>query len=398
MFCSELVHDTQPLADSRVQESSARFPTCSVHPEVELTLFCKVDACLVCVECEGASGRHSGHDLAGVADCPRALHDRLQAAVSRFDFGIEEAQRGEAALAGAAVRATQRLAASLVSLEADAARVKAAIDAHVAQVKAEAEKELKLKLKAMQMQADALAVTANQLSCVRAVCSRLLLADAHPGKAGGDDGVHDPVKSVALANAVATAMSVLPLVKAFTGPDVSSFVDVGSKPQAVVDALQAFAAVRTSVDGSASSVDGVGVSRYRLGADSNNSLEVVARDAVGALLDNILPQDIYVCFGAKSNDADSVAYGDARSVGGSEGDVPVTNQRVLWKSGVAQVEAVQHVGAGCFRVTYSVRGTQPSVAIGVSVCGGGLLSSSPHVAQVCCCRCCALFPVCSPAG
>ena len=90
----------------------------------------------------------------------------------------QQCQEGMVAVLAAAARLQStrerleaRVRASLAKLHADAALVKAAVDARVAGIQTAAEKELKARLKAFDAQHDALMVSANQLACAVSMCT-----------------------------------------------------------------------------------------------------------------------------------------------------------------------------------------------------------------------------------
>ena len=305
-----------------------------------MTLVCMQDDVLLCEECTA----HKGHDVLPLAGAALADQHTLRDLGCKLKSGAQEALASIASLQDCRERMVKRATQSFATFERDVQALHAAVDTHARSSLAAAQRELKQHLKSIDAQVDALTVTANQLACVARMCSRAAF-----------DG------SAATVHAHRSALRALPLIKPYTGPCVSSIVELRSRFEELALALPAHTQLHTAADVKRSSVTGAGTRSFQ--CDTENVIDVVVRDSGGSVVQGLHEHDLVVSLRAVAPDC-------------GPPDAPAATAAEL-ATCVARVTAVRKRGDGEFAVTYVVHGEPTSVLLSLSACGTPLTRAAP---------------------
>ena len=227
-----------------------------------------------------------------------------------------------------------RHSASVAQLEADAAALKAAIDARTAKTKATLNAELQARLKALDGQLDGLSVSASQLSAGVALCARSRVVDDAP-------------------TLLASLNRMLTLQVDYHGPPVSVVCEAVTNTDAVLRCIEAeFVTPRLAVDGDRSTVHGA----WRVGEYHRpNVIVLTCRDGSGAEVDTLTPDDVTLWVTECDESAPDVSG-----------------------AGGIHVDHVTYNGAGVFEIAYTVTNQHiAAFVLHVSVAGNTSVAHSP---------------------
>ena len=210
-------------------------PQCSLHPGLVCTWFHVEQQRACCDACvQVAPGGDPPATVLPLTAAGPVLLEQLTALSCRYDKGSASATAAHDTLAVTRPRMVTRCRLSLAHLEAAAATVKAAVDAHVHATKVAAEKELRAKLKAVDAQLDGLAVASNQLTCLAALARSTAASAASPAH---------------LADVLCSLQRSRELCSPHGGPAVSTVCEVLCDPHAFcATALPTLSSLQLAVD------------------------------------------------------------------------------------------------------------------------------------------------------
>ena len=117
---------------------------CSTHLHAEVVGVCSIDGALVCSEC--MAGAHGGHEFTLLVDAAPLLRRHLSTWTAASIRKVEHLHDSIPHLQGSKRRMMDRFKASVATLDAEAAAIKADIDAHVTSTRFDIEKELKARV------------------------------------------------------------------------------------------------------------------------------------------------------------------------------------------------------------------------------------------------------------
>ena len=276
LFCTENVRE---CGDDST--SSATFPTLadiSVSVDSGSTLIPEqIMHSSEGIDAASSVGGESVETCEGVPP-PDAPSAHLMILAAQCTAGAANAMMYHSTVESARARMISRKEASVVSLHADVAAMKAAIDAHVAELVAQANKELNMRLKALDAQLDALTVTAGQLSSAAMLCERACRStDATTAACARD-----------------SANRACAMIRPFKGPCVSTMVEIVSNAQRALPLAVSTARLRLGVNTDSTRVQGAGVSTYR--AHEENTFLLKVRDDFNVPVTSLEAEDVVLSF------------------------------------------------------------------------------------------------------
>ena len=324
---------------------------CHKHVSEPINQLCVSDGALLCRLCSASEHREDGHSVLHLtsASAQPQLRERMHSVSQKCSTGAVHAVYAHGLLEQSRARLVARASAAVQKLDSDAASIKAAVEAHVRTVKAQVDREVKARLKMLDHQLDALLVAGSQLSCTASMCQRVL--------SGGDAA---PLWE--LVHAYDSAQQVSVLAQSYSGPCVSSVLDVVS---AVGEFAAAFAHVRTGIDATKSVVSGPAFPEFQHkdnGEIVENSITFALRDANNAAVDNLVLEDVSVS--ARMLKAVPSTATDARLGAGCGGDGSVAR-----RGQEVTVCGVRNEGGGVFEVLFTAE--EGVAECEIAVCVGG---------------------------
>ena len=319
-------------SDSSLRAPAAAVPsTCELHPSHALSYYCNTDCQPVCEEC--SLGHHDDHDVVPLQEAVPMLRTRVAEGIAACIAGAKDAMSAQAHVEGSRDRMLARKDASFDRLEAAAAVVKGAVEAHVKATKASVERECKARVKALEAQVEALSVRCNQLMCVAQVCAAAALV---PGRDS----------CLQLAHASRCVHQATPLLVPYRGPCVSTVCEAVPDTGAVLRAVDALSRLQLAIDAQKCIARGSGISGFR--ASGDNTFQISLRDEAGVGVDGVAPEDVLVdveCRGVAS---------------------PLKALRVIDKT------------RGVFNVVYRLREGVSRALLHISACGVSGIAAAPY--------------------
>ena len=242
------------------------FPPCGRHQHTEACSICCDDGELVCSVCE--TDAHAGHVVFALHAASSFLRGKLVEARAACESGAMSCVSSMNPLQSARSRMERDCLASLNSMDAAVAAVKAALDAHAAKVRGAIQRKLKARLKALDAQVDAVAVSATQLSCGVALADSLLANGA--------------ASSLELARCYDSLRRMIVLDVPYRGPAVSTVLTVVTDADDLLSRVSRLSRVQSRVDEASTIVSG-NVSRFRSEGDANTVVLCLRDDHLKAL-------------------------------------------------------------------------------------------------------------------